>query len=279
MATQKHYSLFEAVKDKLSKSEQKHIPRSYDTLGNLIIIEIPKEIEKKEKIIGQTILNLNPHILTVCKKVGTRLGIYRKQKLKIIAGKKSKEAHYIENGVHIVLHAEKVYFSPRLSSDRLRIAKLVQPNERVLVMFSGCGPYPLVISRNQPNVKIVGVESNPIAHTYAEENKRINKFKQITNYLGDVRNVVPKLGLFNRVIMALPKSAMDFLEIAIPALAPKGYLHIYSFAHEDYFLHEAERIKNICSKLGKPCILIRVVKCGAYKPHVYRICIELHALK
>ena len=72
-------------------------------------------------------------------------------------------------------NVEKVYFSPRLATERLRIAKLVKKNESVLVMFSGSGAYPLVIAKNSnPNI-IYGIEVNPIAHKYAEQNIFLNK--------------------------------------------------------------------------------------------------------
>src|SRR3989338_1865195 len=106
---------------KLTKKELRHLRTSYDVIGSIAIIEIPKELKKKEKIIGEAILKLRKEVKTVCKKAGIHQGKYRTQKLKIIAGEKTKETVYRENGCLMKLNVEKVYFSPRLSTERKRI--------------------------------------------------------------------------------------------------------------------------------------------------------------
>ena len=81
-------------------------------------------------------------------KTGIHEGEYRTQKYECIAGIDKREAIYKENNVTLVLDVEKVYFSPRLSTERKRIYQQVVPGETILVMFSGCSPYPIVISKN-----------------------------------------------------------------------------------------------------------------------------------
>ncbi len=271
----KPQDLKSALAGKLNPKELGELITSYDRLGNLIIIEVPSTLLKKAKLIGETLLSAHPGVRTVCMKNGIHGGTYRTQKLKVIAGKRTKEADYFESGVKIRLHAEKVFFSPRLSSERLRIAKMVMPGERVLVMFSGCGPYQMVIGRAQKLCIVEGVELNAIGHKYAEINKELNRLSNVINHLGDVRKVVPKLGAFDRVIMALPKDAPEFLDVGLPAVKKGGIVHLYSFAHEEEFALEAARIVEICKGLGRIVKSTGVYKCGAYKPHVFRVCVDL----
>jgi len=275
----KKQTLKQALKSKLSTPELKHLKTAYDVLGDMAIIEIDKPLEKKEKVIGQTLLQINKSIKKVAKKIGIHKGLYRLQKLKIIAGQKKKEVVYKENNIVLKFNPEKVYFSPRLSTERKRVYKLVKPGETVLVMFSGCAPYPAVISKNTKANKIVGIEINPSAHKYGLENLRINKLNNIELYLGDVKNIVPKLNTkFDRILMPLPKSAEDFLQTALSVAKKGSIIHFYDFLEDTEFSKAEEKVKKACSKAKlkyKPIIL---VKCGQHAPHVSRVCFDFKIL-
>ena len=69
-------------------------------------------------------------------------------------------------------------------------------------MFSGSGVYPVVISKNTKAKEIYGIEINPIAHKYAEENIKLNKLKNIKLFCGDVKKTIPKLNRkFDRIFL------------------------------------------------------------------------------
>ena len=142
-------SLKEILSNKLSKKDLQILPKSFDVVGDIAIFnKFPKELYKKSKVIGESLISINKSIKVVAIKSKNYTGRLRTLKLKIIAGEKKKETIYKENGIILKLNVEKCYFSPRLSSERLRIAKLVRPNEDVLVLFSGVGPYQCVIAKN-----------------------------------------------------------------------------------------------------------------------------------
>lgn len=188
--------------DKLNKEEIKHLISSFDIVGSIAIIEIKPELRKKEKIIGQAILELHKQIKTVCKKIGDHTGTFRTQKLKVIAGEKTKETTLIESGCQIKLNVEKCYFSVRSGTERLRIVSLIKDKfketkkkESVLVMFSGVGPFVCSVAKNaKENVsEVIGVELNPTAHDYAKINLIKNKLQNTQVIQGDVRKIVPNL--------------------------------------------------------------------------------------
>ena len=106
------------------------------------------KLENKEKDISQYLLDTNKSINTILKKSGQHSGEFRTQKLKYLAGEDKKEAIYKENSILLKLDVEEVYFSPRLSTERKRIFEQVKKDEKVLVMFCGCAPYPCTISKN-----------------------------------------------------------------------------------------------------------------------------------
>lgn len=265
------------LKNKLSKKELKLVPSSFDVVGDIIIFShFPEELAKKEKIIGQAILENYRQIKTVLKKTKKYSGKFRTPKLKVIAGEKRKEAISKENNVFIKLDVEKVYFSPRMASERRRIVGLIKPNEYVLVMFNGCAPYSLVIAKNTKCKEVYGIEINPIAHKYALENIKKNKLEsKIKLFLGDVRRVMPKINKkFDRILMPLPKGGENFLGLALKYIKNKGVVHFYDFLHENEFFKAEIKIKNICNKLKKNYKVLNIVECGQYSPRFYRLCVD-----
>lgn len=273
-------SLKEALRKKLTKKEMAVMPSSFDIVGSIAIIEIPDELKKKEKIIAQAMLELFKPIKTVVKKSGIHYGKYRRQKLEVIGGEKTKVAEYKESGVRLKIDLEKCYFSSRLGTERLRIANMVKPGEKILVMFSGVAPYPVVIARNAEPDIIYAVELNPVAHKFAEENVRLNKMQdKIKLFKGDVIDVVPSLKRkFDRILMPMPKTALTFLETAFKAAKKGTIIHFYTFGREKEFKEIRDNIKEECKKYMKKCRIIRTVKAGHYAPGVYRVCVDFRLL-
>lgn len=267
-------SLQEVLEKRLTEKELESAPASFDIVGDIAIIEIKDEIKKHEKFIAQALLRLHKNIKTVVKKASAHGGEFRVQKMKHLAGEKKKVTVHRESGVRIKLDIEKVYFSARLSHERLRIADQVKKGEQVLVMFSGCAPYPLVIARNSPAKHIAGIEKNPAAHRYAMQNLELNRgvAGRITLYKGDVRQVIPGLDRkFDRIVMPLPMSAEDFLADAFKAAKKGTIIHFYDFLEEKDIPDAA--IRKIKRRRKKSRIL-RTVKCGQFSPSVYRICVD-----
>lgn len=267
-----------ALKGKLSRKELSLLKASYDSVGSIAIIEIPEEIVKKEKVIGETLLGLQKNIKTVAKKVGFHSGEFRLQRLKVIAGVKKKETEYRENGVRLLLHAEKVYFSPRLSTERKRVTEKVRKGESVLVMFSGVGPYVFAIAKNTKAKEVYGVEINPVAHKYALKNMGLNKIGNASLFLGDVRKIVPRLGKrFDRIVMPLPKGAENFLDVALSAAKKGTVIHFYDFEHENGIPDKSfEKIKKALGK--KRFKVLEWRKCGEYSPRKYRVVVDFRVL-
>lgn len=265
-------SLKESLKGKLTKKQVSLVPRSFDIVGDILIFsDFPDGLKKKEKLIGETILKTMSNIKVVCKKTKMHSGVFRTKKVKILAGERRKTTLHKENNVKVKLNVETCYFSPRLSNERLRVSNLVKKGESVLVMFSGVGIYPLVISKNALAKEIYGIEINHFAHKFAEENVKLNKIKNIKLFLGDVKKIIPKLKKkFDRIVMPLPKSAEEFLDDALKVAKKGTTIHFYDFLFEQEFNQAVDKVKKHCRK----CKIIQVVKCGQYSPRKYRICVD-----
>lgn len=269
-------SLKDLLKSKLTQKELSIIPSSYDIVGSILIFsDFPKELSKKERIIGEALLSLHKNIKTVCKKTRKYSGKYRLPKLKIIAGGKTKETMHKENNSRLKLDVEKVYFSSRLSTERKRIFSQVKKNENILVMFSGCGPYPITLAKNSKPKEIYSLEINPIAYKYQEENIKLNKINNIKLIKGDVKKILPKINRkFDRIIMPLPKGAENFLDLALNKVKNNGIVHFYTFSEENKYEPIIKTISKECQKNKKKCKIIDIVKCGHFSPGVFRVCVD-----
>ena len=262
--------LHEALRKTLNKKELALVPRAFDMVGTIAVFnEFPKELKKKEKIIAAKLMELNPHVKTVAKKTGKYTGKYRTPKIAIMAGEKTKETIHRENGVSLRLNIETCYFSARSGAERLRVAQQVKKGEKVLVMFSGIAPFPIVIAKNSKADIIYSVEANKQAHIYGLENVKIIKATNVELVHGDVKRVVPKLKeKFDKILLPLPKTAEDYLDLALKALKLKGKIYLYLFVAEDDF---AAVKKAYLQRFKK----VNLVECGRYSPGVSRICLEL----
>ncbi len=270
--------LKEYLKNKIPENNLKYLPNSFDIIGQICIIELKDEVKKYSRLIGNEILKLNPNLKSVFKKSSVVKGKYRTHKLTCIAGINNKETIYKENKAILKLNVGKCYFSPRLSNERLRIAKLIKKNESVLVMFSGIGVYNFVILKNSSPKEVYGIEINKTAHKYALENGKLNKISEskIKLYNGDVKKILPKLNKkFDRIIMPLPHESFNYLGLALKKLNKNGIVHLYTFLEEE----EENEIKKKISKYTKKFKIQKFVKAGVYGPRINRICVDIKILK
>ncbi len=271
-------TLKEALSDVLPPEVLSKVKTSYDTVGEIAILEIDRDLKEYDSLIGETLLSSNKKIKTVLAKDASHEGVFRTQKMRFLAGIDTRVALHKENGVVLEVDVEKVYFSTRLSTERKRIAELVRPGEKVLVCFSGCAPYPCVLGKKTSASKIVGVEINPEGHRLGLENVKRNKLTNVELICGDVLKVIPdvvdKYGTFDRVLMPLPKSAEDFLDTVIPAVRKGGMVHFYAFLHRDEFSKAHNWIGESCKRLGRSFKILDTVKCGQHAPYTHRICVD-----
>lgn len=268
----------------LSRKEQALLPSSYDLLGTIAIIEIPVELVKRQTMIAKALMRANSRIKTVLKKKSVFGGKYRTRKYTHLAGIRTKVAEYRENGCVLMLDVEKVYFSPRLSEERQRIFRQVKQGEDILVLFSGCGPYTVVLSKNTNARKIVGVELNPVAHRYALQNVEKNHCANVTCLKQDASILLrdpktKKILQFDRILMPLPKSADDFLDTALHYCKNGTILHFYDFQKEGEFDLASDKIIAKAKTYKLRVQILRIVRCGQYGPQIYRICVDAQIWK
>ncbi len=276
--SRKPRDIVEALKPVLGDLAES-VTKSFDIIGHVAVIRLPEELRKYEKEIAEAIMAVHKNVKTVAVEEGPHQGVFRVQPVRVIGGEEKLVTVYKENGVELELEVGKVYFSPRLSYERARIASLVRPNEFIAALFAGVGPFPIVIQRKVPSVRQYAVEINPVAYKYLVRNIERNKMVgKIIPVLGDVRDVVPRMfpGMADRVLMPLPKGAYEFLDVAMMALKSSGgVVHFYHFAPEEDPFSEAEALViEAAEKFGRKAEIIgkRIVR--PYAPHVVQVVID-----
>jgi tRNA (guanine37-N1)-methyltransferase len=225
-------SLKDHLKNKIDDDKIDEIKKSFDIIGEVVILEIPEEFEGDKYIIGEAALKFTKRRAVYRKKSEIK-GVIRTRELEHLAGDDISETVHKEFGSRFLLDVRNVYFSPRLATERRRISEQIQRDEIIIDMFAGVGPFSISIAKEH-KVKIYAIDINQDAYKYIKKNIELNKLEgNIIPLLGDVGEVLTGLNLkADRIIMNLPGTAWNFLDTAIKSLKPGGVLHYYEFASE-----------------------------------------------
>ena len=223
------HNFSELLEDELTTEEIENLKTSFDTIGDIIILEIPDNLESKKSIIGKATLDFTKRKAIYMKKSAVH-GTIRIRDLELIAGEDDPITIHKEHGARLKLNVKEVYFSPRLATERKRVSDRVCDGENILDMFCGIGPFPVVIARNN-DVSITGVDINENAIKYFKENIKLNKLKNVEAICGDVGEVSKSFKTkFDRIIMNLPGLAYDFLDVAMNLIEDGGTINYYEFS-------------------------------------------------
>jgi tRNA (guanine37-N1)-methyltransferase len=229
----------------LSSDEVSQVYSAFDQIGDIVIIKIPNELMPKKKFIADTILAHVKSAKAVFAQVSPVRGDYRVRNLEFIAGENRTITEYKEHGCRFRVDVAKTYFSPRLSTERLRIANMVGEGETIVNMFAGVGTYSILMARMNKTCKVYSIDSNAVAAELCEANAKLNKVQdRVVSIHGDAGEVIKdKLaGQADRVLMPLPESAKEFVDSAVLALKKKGVVH--------YFIHIKADNKKTSKNLG-----------------------------
>lgn len=277
----KPQNILDILSKKIPKSKLRLVPRSYDIIGGIAVVEIKNELNCYAKAIAQAIMKVHKPIETVVRKTSAMQGRYRVRKIKRIAGKKTTVTNYKEHGVMMQLDAAKVYFSVRLSNERKRIVEMVKPKENVLVFFAGVGPFALVIAKKRPNCNVIGIELNPVAAKYFKQNIEMNKLANCTAVKGDVKKLARKYAnSADHILMPLPKGAENFLDVAFLTAKNGCTIHFYQFADSNRPFVKAKEKISAAAKRNKCKIRIlnkKIVR--PYAPDIVQVCTDFKVRK
>lgn len=224
------------LSEKLSEEEAGQLYKSYDIIGDIAVIRVPEPLDRHSRTVAEAIMETHKHVKSVWKQTTPVSGEFRLRGLELVAGEEKTETFYKEYGCVFKVDIKKCYFSPRLSYERMRIARQVGSGEVVVNMFAGVGCYSILIAKHSDVKKVFSIDINPAAVEYMRENVRLNRVEdKVVPILGDAKQVIEEKlrGIADRVLMPLPERAHEFLEDALKALKTSGknLIHYYCFEH------------------------------------------------
>ena len=229
----------------LTPEETAQVYSAFDQIGDIVIIKIPDELMPKKTLIAGAILANVKTAKAVFAQVSAVKGDFRVRDLEFIAGENRTVTEYKEHACRFKVDVAKTYFSPRLSTERLRIAGMVGDNETIVNMFAGVGTYSIVIAKMNKTCKIYSIDSNSAASDLDKINAKLNKVQdRVVSICGDAAEVIKGqlAGQADRVLMPLPERAKEFVDPAVLALKEKGIVH--------YFAHVKADSKKAGNELG-----------------------------
>jgi len=250
---------------------------AYDIIGSIAIMKFGKE-KRAEKLREARKLLKKKNVKTVVEKKERVKGRLRTIKTKFLAGEKTKETIHKENNCLFKLNIDECYFSPRLSEERKEIAGKIKKKDKVLVMFSGVAPFPVIIAK-LTKARVIAVELSRACNKYAQQNVKLNKLQNIRLVQGDVKKVIKKgFGKFDKIIMPRPNLRETFLKEAFLVSKPGTMIYYYGFCKAEKLDKLIEEIYKESKKARKKIKILRIKKAGDIAPYKFRYRVEIEVL-
>ena len=244
--------LKERLSADLRQNELTNIYNSFDIVGDIAILKIDKHDSTTAQVVAKQVIAVHGSVKTVLAQRGPVAGAFRVRNLTLLAGENKTTTRHRESGCTFTVDVQKCYFSPRLSHERLRIARLVKKGEAVVNMFAGVGCFSILIAKTAPESKVYSIDVNPSAVRFMVENVRINRvYGKVIPILGDSKEIISAQlqHQADRVLMPLPERALDYLPYAVQALKPSGgWIHFYDFQHAAGLEDPLEKTKRKVAK-------------------------------
>jgi len=241
------------------------LPTSFDVIGDVAIIKLSDPLMPYRHRIGEAMMSVNPSIRTVMADSGVK-GDLRIRELEQIAGEGSSETIHKEFGVRMAADPSKVYFNPRLATERSRVASLVKDGETIIDMFAGVAPFGLVICKRARPKVIYSIDLNTDAEGFVRKNMRMNRIENIIPITGDASEVIKDLPDADRIIMNLPQTADAFLMCALSKTKAGGTVHMHKVIERSELDGLVEKIKEDAASHGYGICVDCVTELKTYSP-------------
>ncbi|MDH5430426.1 MAG: class I SAM-dependent methyltransferase family protein [Nitrosopumilus sp.] len=235
--------LKKALENVLTEEESNELISAFDQIGEIIIVRIPDSLLSKKEIIGRTLLEEVKIVRSVFYQASAVEGEFRTRDLEILAGEDNTETEYKEFGCRFKVDVKNAFFSPRLSTERERIANLVQDGEIMTNMFAGIGMFSIMAAKKK-KCTVYSLDINPVASKLCDVNSSLNKLAgNVISINGDATEIINNqlIDKSDRTLMLLPERSDEFLESAIKTTKSEGIIHYYSHIHADK-KSEAEKL-------------------------------------
>ncbi len=205
------------------------LPSSFDIVGHVALLKLDEALLPHAAAIAAAVLSAQPRVETVALDAGVE-GERRVRGLTVIGGDPRLATLHREHGLEIEVDLATTYFSPRLATERKRLAERIAPGSRVLDLFAGAGAFVCLVARDRAPSAVLAIDINPHAIEALRANLVRNRIAPsvVGAVVGDARAVAPRTRDWDHVVMNLPHGAFDFLDVAAGCVARGGEVHLYA---------------------------------------------------
>ena len=231
-----------------------NLPRGFQRIGDIIIINLDKSFNDFKNEIGNTILEIFK-VRSVCSKYGEIKGEYREPQIEVIAGSDNTLVNHVEHGIKYRFDVRKVMFAKGNLSERVRYPKMVKEGEIIVDMFAGLGYFSLPMAKLSKPKKIYSIEINSVSFNFLKENIKLNNISNIEAINGDNRKIIDELvekGInADRIIMGYLPPPKEFLPWAFKIIKRKGILHYEDILSVGKEKEESEEVMKMIENIAK----------------------------
>jgi tRNA (guanine37-N1)-methyltransferase len=207
--------------------EREELPRSYDVVGDIVLIRLPPVLASRGPEVGAALLRFVPR----ARLAGADYGVHgpeRRREVQRLAGSGPWRTRHRENGIDFEVDVARAYFSPRLAREHARVAAEVGKGQRVYDLCCGVGPFALTIAHTSDPARVVAVDSNPAAIELLRATAaRVSGGEAIQAVEAPVERFLEGAEPVERVILNLPHEGIKYLASVGNVVAPAGRLFYY----------------------------------------------------
>ncbi|AEM37978.1 protein of unknown function Met10 [Pyrolobus fumarii 1A] len=256
---------------------------AYVTIGEVAIINVKRDEDvnnEQVKKAAEEIMRRHKRIKAVYAKIETT-GAYRVPKLYLVLGDPVEETWHRENGIDFHVTIGRVYVNPRLSTEHLRVAQIIDEYgcRTLLDAFTGIGGYAVTASIHTRSLsRVVANDLNPYAIrdlllTLHRNRRRLKANIIVTNVDAHTLPRMFKHASFDSIILDLPHESIKFVSIPCSLASSESIVIFYVVAHENDVHQVANHVATKLAECGLECDGDDAIPVIDYAPrqYVYRI--------
>ncbi|MGA8663751.1 MAG: methyltransferase domain-containing protein [Thermoplasmata archaeon] len=207
--------------------EREELPRSFDIIGDVVLLRIPPTLSHRSQEIGAALLRFVPGARIVGADHGVH-GAERRRRVERLAGEGDWRTRHRENGLEFEVDLERAYFSPRLAREHARVAGEVRPGERVYDLCCGVGPFAVTIARTGRAASVVAVDLNPAAIALLRTTLARYPFgPSVEPIEASVERFLEGAKPVDVVVLNLPHEGIKYLPSVATVVRPGGRVFYY----------------------------------------------------
>jgi len=213
-----------------SKAEREELPRSFDIVGDVVLVRIPSTLSHRSADIGNALLAFVPGARLVGADHGVH-GTERRRTVERLAGSGPWRTRHRENGLEFDVDLEHAYFSPRLAREHGRVAAEVLRGERVYDLCCGVGPFAVTIAHAGLAARIVAVDVNPVAIELLRSTLARYPFRSTVDPIeAPVDRFLEGAEPIDVAVLNLPHEGIKYLPSVANVVRPGGRIFYYEVA-------------------------------------------------